>query len=775
MRNKSLNPAINYRLALSLGGFTAINILLTGLIHAYVLIAIGPGVATDALFAGASVPQFLIAVISGSLVQVIIPLLGAGRNDEQQFRYDAWTFLVLTGTAFTALALLLGFSSQFWIPLLFPGLSDAGKLLARELVQIQLVGMVFAGTSGVLRAIHYARERFLWPELAHLTELIAGFGLLIWALPTYGVQVAAWVTVARGLAQTLLLLPGLGWYCQPDWRSAIVAKMWLRLRPLLLGTVYYKTSPLVDRFLSSMVPAGGLSLFFLSHQICGGINDVISKAITAPMVPLLVRAAIASNWSRYRSVYQQRLVWILTATFLGYLLLVLVGERTLAVVVGHGGITETNVKLLWGILIAMGGYVIAASMGQVLANAFYAQGDTVTPATVGAVGFTVGTGLKVAGFMEFGLIGVAIGATLHQLFNTLVLFTYLEIKFKKVFLQKEESQKVSNPKREQLEASLTYGVRKTVPCPLCSNLDFRILASNDRYNMRIQTVACGQCGLVMTNPMPSEDAMREFYKYSYRQYYRKNGTPTMQYIEEFNLAHRARYTLSYLEQQNLVFEGARILDVGCGEGSLLKEIKRRAPSIQIVGVEPDVAFATFARDYLKSNVYSTLAKLSESGESAFDLIILSHVLEHVENPVDLLRQLTGLMDRYGSIYVDVPDVCAYTSLADLHIAHRYHFSMRTLFATAHKAELLVADADRHAPPYHPRSIRCLLKRQYVELTLPAVEQNDGDVYDRIIAINRWGWCYHLRRFALGLGLRRFVKAFRAAQKLWITSRCGDQI
>jgi putative peptidoglycan lipid II flippase len=108
----------------------------------------------------------------------------------------------------------------------------------------------------------------------------------VWALPSYGVHIAAWVTVARGLAQTLLLLPALGSYCRPDWASATMHKMWLRLRPLFLGTVYYKTSPLVDRFLSSMVPAGGLSLFFLGHQICGALNDIISKAITGPMVSL---------------------------------------------------------------------------------------------------------------------------------------------------------------------------------------------------------------------------------------------------------------------------------------------------------------------------------------------------------------------------------------------------------------------------------------------------------------------------------------------------------
>jgi 2-polyprenyl-3-methyl-5-hydroxy-6-metoxy-1,4-benzoquinol methylase len=264
----------------------------------------------------------------------------------------------------------------------------------------------------------------------------------------------------------------------------------------------------------------------------------------------------------------------------------------------------------------------------------------------------------------------------------------------------------------------------------------------------------------MTNPVPDEEAMRDFYKHHYRRYYRKTETPTIRYIEEFGLAGRAKYTAIYLQKRNLFFKGARILDVGCSEGSILREIKRREPSVEVVGIEPSVAFAKFARDYLESKVYSSLAEVSANGESAFDLIIVNHVLEHVENPVHFLTRLKHLMACDGTIYVDVPDINAYTSLADFHIAHRYHFSIRTLLATAHKTGLDVADIGRHSPPYHPQSIRCLLMLQCSELMLPEVELDDAAVYERIRAIDRWGWYYHLREGALRLGLRTLGRAFR---------------
>lgn len=745
----------NYQIAFSLGGITAVNILVAFVIHGYVLIAVGPGVETDALFAGAALPQLLLTVISGSLMQVLVPLLAA--EDDQQFRHVAWCFFVFVGAAFIAFAVILSWFSPIWIPLLFPGLSDAGKLLATELTRIQLVGMVFLALTGVLRAVHYARQRFLWTECGHLIESIIGFGLLVWALPRYGIKVAAWVSVLRAILQTLLLLPALGAYCRPERGGAAIIKAWQRLKPLLFGTIYYKTGPLVDRFLSSMVPAGGLSLFFLGYQVYGGLNDVINKAVTVPMIPLLARTAKVSNWQSYRKIYRQRLGWVVIVTSVMYLFLFFVGEKSLVLVIGYGGVTAENIRHLWWILVATGGLLIAGGMGQILAGAFYAEGDTSTPANVGAIGFTLGTALKVIGFLQLGLVGLAIGVTLHQLFNTVVLYIYLEKRFKKSALPGKQLTLIDE------RGSFRFrDVPKTiVPCPLCASLEFRILATNDRYNMGVHTTSCCRCGLVMTNPVPNEETMSKFYKHQFRRYYRRTETPTIRYIEEFGLADRANYTAFYLQDRNLFFKNARILDVGCGEGSILKEIKRREPSVEVVGIEPNVAFAKFAREYLGSKVYSSLADLSVNRESAFDLIIVNHVLEHVENPVEFLLRLKQFLARDGSIYADVPDINSYASLADFHIAHRYHFSIGTLLATVHRADLRMADIGRHSPPYHPRSIRCLLMHQCAEPTLSEEELDDGPVYDRIRAINRWGWYYHVRQWAPSLGLRTLGKALRS--------------
>lgn len=102
------------KLTLSLGALASANVVFLFLIQGYILIVIGPGMETDALFAGMTIPQLVLLVISGSLMHVLVPLLAT--EDESDFRRCAWGFFILIGGIFVALACLLYFFAPFWVP-----------------------------------------------------------------------------------------------------------------------------------------------------------------------------------------------------------------------------------------------------------------------------------------------------------------------------------------------------------------------------------------------------------------------------------------------------------------------------------------------------------------------------------------------------------------------------------------------------------------------------------------------------------------------------------
>jgi len=412
------------RQPLLLGVLAASNIGIAFLYQWYVLVQLGPGLETDALFAGMTVPQLALAVISGSLMHVLVPLLAGEPAD--RFRHDAWGFFVLVGALFAAIAVLLYVFAQYWVPLTVPGFSDAGKGLTVHLTRIQLTGMVFTALSGVQGAVYHARQRFLWVELAPLLTGTLGLILLVAFLPEYGVEAAAWITTLRFVFQTMLQMPGMGRWTMPDLKSSTVQDAWKRIKPLLWGTAYYKADPLVDRFLLSMSGNGNLSLFYLAQQIYGAGAGVVSKAVAAPLVPRLSLLHKAGDHPAFRRAYRRKLwqVGLLTGSLL--LIVVAFGDLLLRLLVGHGAVTEANVRTLWVIMLGLGGMFVGGAMGSVTTSSFYARGDTRLPTRLGMITYTIYIPIKIIAYSLGGVLALAISVSAFYLVNLLLQYFYLE-------------------------------------------------------------------------------------------------------------------------------------------------------------------------------------------------------------------------------------------------------------------------------------------------------------------------------------------------------------
>ncbi len=409
-----------------LGILSAANIGIAFLFQWYVLIQLGPGMETDALFAGMTVPQLVLTVISGSLMHVLVPLL-AGEDDARQ-RHDAWGFFVLVGGLFSFLTIILYVTAPWWVPLTVPGFGEAGKTLTVELTRIQLIGMVFAAVNGVQWATYHARQKFIWAESSPLLAGVFGLLLLILALPHYGVMAAAWIGTLRMALQTLLLSPGMRKPVWPDLGSPAISSAWQRIKPLLLGTAYYKTDPLVDRYLLSAAGTGSLSLFNLAQQIYGAVSQVLNKAIAAPLVPLLSKMNKADDRVGFRRAYYLKLMQVGSLSFGGLVILGSIGQTVLNQLIGHGNVNSDNVRELWWIMLWMSGVFVGGVMGQVCSSCFYAYGDTITPTRMSIYTYTIYIPFKVAAFYLWDVKGLAIVTSIYYIINMTLQIFLLEKK-----------------------------------------------------------------------------------------------------------------------------------------------------------------------------------------------------------------------------------------------------------------------------------------------------------------------------------------------------------
>ncbi len=135
----------------------------------------------------------------------------------------------------------------------------------------------------------------------------------------------------------------------------------------------------------------------------------------------------------------------------------------------------------------------------------------------------------------------------------------------------------------------------------------------------------------------------------------------------------------------------RVLDFGCGDGKLLGVA--RALGMQAVGVDVSDARSAEARgDGLA--IYPDLDQLDTSERAPFDILVLSQVLEHVPDPLGLLRALRTRLHPQAAIIAAVPNASKVRVPDDFHsftivqpLEHVNAFTPETLRALGARAGL----------------------------------------------------------------------------------------
>ncbi len=182
---------------------------------------------------------------------------------------------------------------------------------------------------------------------------------------------------------------------------------------------------------------------------------------------------------------------------------------------------------------------------------------------------------------------------------------------------------------------------------------------------------CGDCGLIFANPRPTEEEIRAFYESSYYDpYLLARGTDAP--------GHDA--ALDEIEKRTP--RGA-LLDVGCGIGRFLEAARRRGWKVQ--GVDPSPWPAAYARG--EAGLPVECAALEDAGfqDDTFDVVTLWSTVEHLPDPLPVLREARRVLRPGGALWITVPNTRSLGVLLhgerDHNLAkpeHLFHFTEGTL-------------------------------------------------------------------------------------------------
>jgi 2-polyprenyl-3-methyl-5-hydroxy-6-metoxy-1,4-benzoquinol methylase len=114
----------------------------------------------------------------------------------------------------------------------------------------------------------------------------------------------------------------------------------------------------------------------------------------------------------------------------------------------------------------------------------------------------------------------------------------------------------------------------------------------------------------------------------------------------------AKSRLDYLLKAGLSYK-SRILEIGSNTGEFLHVVQKEG--FEVYGIEPSAGLVEYSKKRFKIKNVKVGHFPEVAFVGAFDVIVILHVLEHIENPYLFMKQIKSKLKPAGVLYIRVPN------------------------------------------------------------------------------------------------------------------------
>nr|WP_318381084.1 lipid II flippase MurJ [uncultured Enterobacter sp.] len=406
--------------------FSLVNLLFVVASQLVTIITIGPSNQTDALFAGMVIPTIILTIVSSSLTNVLVPIF-INSSDAKKTLWEHIFIMFLGGGALIAPLIV---SSSFWIRWIFPGFDNLTLELTSQILQLQLLAIPFSLCSTVYSSYLNSQSNFLSAEFIPALCSLCIFPAVFYAIPHYGVLATSYLYFAKVIITSILQSCMFGRPNIPSFTKAKFKETFCQMRPLLIGSLYYKSGPIIDRNILSHSVSGTMSIFVLGQQLLSMANLVLTKSLIIPQITVMNKVAIEDR-TLLKDWVKKKVFWCLGISMGLFLLYCLIGLPLLRLVFEFFDYKKLDYSYLWVIVACLFGTFIGDYTATLVSSAFYSLNDTRTPSYISMFTFTIFIPLKYIGFYYFNAYGLAVVCSVYSILNLIMLFYVLyQVKLK---------------------------------------------------------------------------------------------------------------------------------------------------------------------------------------------------------------------------------------------------------------------------------------------------------------------------------------------------------
>ena len=198
-----------------------------------------------------------------------------------------------------------------------------------------------------------------------------------------------------------------------------------------------------------------------------------------------------------------------------------------------------------------------------------------------------------------------------------------------------------------------YDWEHVLKCPLCEGRDFAPYRKVRSGFLSIHLTLCNICGLVLQSPRLSERSLKDFYSNEYRFNLKKNlNKKNMDKLFSRGIR-RGAYICEFFDKSKIDYKDSTVFELGCAYGGILEQFRKRGCQVKGCDLDKDVVKYGMLKglDLICGSVDMLL-----KDEGKADIVILSHVLEHIIEPYSFLNKVHQLLKENGVLYIEVPGI-----------------------------------------------------------------------------------------------------------------------
>lgn len=212
-------------------------------------------------------------------------------------------------------------------------------------------------------------------------------------------------------------------------------------------------------------------------------------------------------------------------------------------------------------------------------------------------------------------------------------------------------------------------------CEICGSkkINFLFYGKDKLYGIpgKFPLFKCENCRTIFLNPQLQYKESAIFYP--------KNKYHSLESIKTEKDSIKTRinlklYEIYFSEKRNLfkkilfspikftvrgttIKKGGKLLDIGCGSGQFLYEMK--ALGLEVYGVEPN-DFDKNSNDKYKLNIKNSELIKAKYPKGFFNIVTINHVFEHVENPKETITEIRRITKKGGALIMGIPNTNSLT-------------------------------------------------------------------------------------------------------------------